>query len=701
MGISFRTGYVNLVLRGPEAGFFLVSGRHRPGFPWGDPPGASDVVLVLWPDQPERTRRFVAAGATLEGLVHEVGDGRYAYRGPAWELPPGCWRVGLGDLAAPATLGLAPIELDLELALDLEPLDGGVLRIPFTSLVERMQVELGDRAVNEAFGDDRATLGMVIDPAAVSVRSGHLRIAGEVVAEVGGARGQAESGDYVGLRRPAIRYHYLCGLAPDEAGPSGDGAITIRTDVLDPGDGGLVADTIAHLTATFLQATADRSITWSGHTASVGQPGALEVIEPVMTLVWDHLETAVLERTIARVRDGDRTLLACEEDAYPRAAHGPASRSQVLAEVFVERDPDHARALDRVLAGAGFDALIADRARELGVAIAALRVVVKPNFMFMYSLEDPSTYTDPTLVERLIDRLWRLGCRDIAVVEAQSAYGNYFEGREVERVAAYVGYQVAGERYRVVDLTREKVPHDYGHRLGHHVVGPTWRDADLRISFAKNKTHSWAYYTLGIKNTYGCLPMQDKLREYHDRREIYYPTIDALRSFPVHFSLIDASLSADGQFGIFADRTPQVTDTIIGGRDLVGVDWVGAAKMGLDPMLSRFMREAVFAFGKPAIAWRGERGVYPGWRNVERAMTEFWDRAEERPGFAELIFRGLNEMDGHFPRRPMPWYARLLRALFGWVRQLIFKRPRPAGVLPGTAARGRRTPPGPRPGDRT
>ena len=51
----------------------------------------------------------------------------------------------------------------------------------------------------------------------------------------------------------------------------------------------------------------------------------------------------------------------------------------------------------------------------------------------------------------------------------------------------------------------------------------------------------------------------------------------------------DGYLSSDGPFGVFAHPVPNETHTIIGGPDLVAVDWVGASKMGIDPLLSPAM----------------------------------------------------------------------------------------------------------------
>ncbi len=691
VGATFHTSYRNLVVVGAGREFCLVSGVHERGFPWGDPHAVSDVLLAVFASD-GAVRRFVMAGDTLAGLTHDVVSGRFEYRGKLCELPAGHWRVGQSEL-----LALPAVDAELVLDLEVVPMHAGALKLPRAQWVEDIKAGLGKQG-NSALGDEHARLGMAIDPGAVRVKSGKLlvRAAAPVELDAAGARGESEHGDYVALKAPAIGYHYLCTIHP-EADAARDGAIEVLTDVLDPGGGGLGEDTVAGVVGSLLRKTAGVAQSWKDGVASA-QPlaGQLDsaVVEPVLKLVWDGLETGYFERKIVWAERAGVRALALEEAMFMKSSYGAASRTQAIEAVHVVKNPDKLAALDAVLAATGFDAVVQGRARELGVDLAALRVVIKPNFMFMYSLNDPSTYTDPELVLHLVDRLRALGCRDVKIIEAQSAYGNYFEGREVRNVAEYIGYQLDDPRYQVVDLTTEMVPFDYGHRLGHHFVGPTWRDAQLRLSFAKNKTHTWAYYTLSLKNTYGCLPMQNKLREYHHDREIYYPTTDALRHFPLHFCLIDASLSADGQFGIFADTHPNKTETIIGGRDPIAVDWVAASKMGLNPMLSRYMREAVAAFGRPEVVHLGDRTRYPGWRNVAVAMTEFWDRAEEHYGFSDLLFRVLNEMDARFKRKKEPWHVRLLRWLTGWFRKLVFKRPRalaPPGVPPTRKALGPRS----------
>jgi len=219
------------------------------------------------------------------------------------------------------------------------------------------------------------------------------------------------------------------------------------------------------------------------------------------------------------------------------------------------RGDDKLALLDDALARADLAGALERRLAETGRSRDALAIAIKPNFMFMYSERDHSTYTDPVLVEHLVDWLRARGFTNLTVVEAQSAYGNFFFERGVRHVAQVVGYEPR-DRYRIVDLTEEMVPHHFDGPLGDHFVGPTWRDADFRISFAKNKTHTWAWYTLCLKNIYGTLPLQNKIREYHYKREIYYPAIDMMVAFPVHFGIVDAFVGATGRSGSSPTRIP-------------------------------------------------------------------------------------------------------------------------------------------------
>lgn len=172
----------------------------------------------------------------------------------------------------------------------------------------------------------------------------------------------------------------------------------------------------------------------------------------------------------------------------------PAGKEVIVVSLYGE---NKLRLLDGVLRQTGFLRLLEAHFKKSKKIKEDFLIAIKPNFMFMYSKDDKSTFTDVALVEHLIKRVKEKGFKNIVIVEAQSTYGNYFKNREVRTVAKYVGYSENG--YRIADLTEEMVPYDYKGRLGRHFVGKTWKDADFRISFAKNKTHTFCYYTLTLK----------------------------------------------------------------------------------------------------------------------------------------------------------------------------------------------------------
>ena len=340
------------------------------------------------------------------------------------------------------------------------------------------------------------------------------------------------------------------------------------------------------------------------------------------------------------------------------------------------KDEDRFKLLDRDLDETGYFDKLERRYMESGKKKEDYSVVIKPNFMYLHHKKDISTYTDPKLVEHLVDRIAEKGFSRITLVEARSTYGNYFRNREVVTVALYAGYS-QDKNYRIVDLTEEMVPFDYGGRLGRHFVGPAWRDADFRISFAKNKTHVFSNYTLTLKNIYGTLPMENKLKEYHSKREYDWPTIESMKHFPVHFGLIDAIYSADGQFGVIVDPTPNHTKTIIGGENLIAVDWVGAKKMGLDPdnpHIGRFLSLAVEAFGRPErIDWAGDTSVYSPWTNVSNIFIQPLDIIEEAYHFSNWWFECLIAMDSFFPLKKTSIGIYIMRKLLAPFKRLLYR----------------------------
>ena len=342
------------------------------------------------------------------------------------------------------------------------------------------------------------------------------------------------------------------------------------------------------------------------------------------------------------------------------------------------KDPDKYTAFDTMLEVTHFfDTLEAIRTRS-GKSKEKFLIVIKPNFMMTIRIENPPVvYTDPELVEHWVKKLREADYTRIRVVEAQNVYNLWYKNRSVNHVARVIGLN--GDGYEVRDLTNEQFPFDYGGDLGQHYVGESWRDADFRISFAKNKTHDVSRCTLVLKNTYGCLPARNKFKEYHQKREVDTATVQALKHFPIHFGAIDASWSLDGPLGykegfdVLKDEEGNViregnihrTDTIIGGRDFLAVESVGMQKMGLDPAEDkRFYKLAKEAFGERDFKWIGDKCTYEGWLNVGAATAMMLDIGEELPVIAHFLGESMAHVNTElFPMKSTTIFRKIMHAV--------------------------------------
>lgn len=251
----------------------------------------------------------------------------------------------------------------------------------------------------------------------------------------------------------------------------------------------------------------------------------------------------------------------------------------------------------------------------------AFKIAIKPNFMVFLTKNDPSNYTDSELVEYLVKGLLNRGFMDINIVESQNVLGQWYFNRDVATVAGYCGY--SGNGYRIVDLTLDAVPYNFGGKLGDHFVGSTWKEADYRISFAKNKTHPANKYTLAVKNIFGVTTCANKYYEYHKLIGWEAATIEMLNAFPVHFGFIDAFISADGAFGFRGEKNFKDTKTILAAKDIISLDWAGARKMGLDPLESILMQQITDLRGKPEYELVGPDEQYADWNNTPFLLDTF------------------------------------------------------------------------------
>jgi uncharacterized protein (DUF362 family) len=696
LDVFYETKYENLVLSGRlQEGtgsnpFFLGSGVHDKGFPWGDGESFSDVLLAIY-DGATGFHRYAITARSLGGLQLSIREGTYRYRGPIYELV-GRKSGSFHEMRRGAP-GLIRWEADFDIHFDAKAHDLVPFPFPILNNLLRRLPRSVTREFRELVSAGRPP-GVYVEPYTINVKSGRLSIKApggswteehvpiDFSIDPDKTFGEAERTFLRNVREPTMLYGYVCAIRPELK----SARIQVHSSTLRDERQNWAKDRLDKLVGSMLSRWASAEILLTDGESQVtafareGEPLGHKLFrklgDPLMELNNDQFPTAVFQRRIIKVRDpsGDECL-ALEEDMDLMRLE-PINSTRKVTVATIRDDESKFAALDRVLHETDFDRVLEERFAASGKTKHEYCIVIKPNFMFAYNKRDRTTYTDPNLVGHLVRRLQRAGFENIAVVEAQSTYGEYFDKRSVLEVARYLGYD-ASVACKIIDMTEDADESRYlGPHLGFHPVSRAWRGADFRISFAKNKTHAYSYYTLTLKNIYGALPLANKFKEYHCDRDIYHTTIEYLTAFPVHFGLVDAYLSADGPFGIFADTDPNETCTIIGGEDLVAVDWVASTKMGIDPMICKYMRLAVETFGKPEIRLIGDASLYRPWLNVPVALTLFTNRGlDVNYHFGNLIYTASAEMDdSHFTHKSKAWYIRLLRGLTVPLRRTFFVR---------------------------
>lgn len=682
----YRAEYNNLVCKGistsesKDIEFFFFSGVHDKGFPWGDNVGFWDIALLM--RDGETWRRFALTEHAIPDLKLRLTEGTYSFEGRMFEITSG-HQVTFKEMhrdELPEHLR----EVNARIHLRFKPKLMEIRNIPFEMEPNKLKILPRDlwKKIEESefyqqlqnWRGDFVELGYTTNIYRLSEIEGSFTVNGVTYSiQKNRSLGEGEVGKLAGLRKPTLYYNYFSAIEPE----ADLFRVHVRSGILRSLSKDLLSNQAEELMGRVIGQFGRMDLQVKGEAKEdIESEEADSLIVPQEDLLEinnDHYPTATFQRRVVTLpAAAGRNVLALEEDMS--VINLESINSDKVATVAAIEDPDRFKALDEVLAATGFFTLLDEAQKNSGKTKEDFSIIIKPNFSFMYSLTDISIFTDPNLVEHLIDRIYEKGYRNIAVAEAHSTYSIFFTNRDIPTLARYIGLR--GKNYRIIDLSENTVEHDYKRTLGKHEVHPAWRDADFRISFAKNKTHSYAFYTLTIKNIYGALPKKNKFKEYHcnERLGIYIPTIDYIDEFPAHFGLIDGYISADGAFGIFADVEPNFTQTIIGGDDIVAVDWVGASKMGLDPMISDYMKLAVERFGKPEIKLIGDHSLYPGWRNVPEFISQAaFGIMDRNYTFGNFLYSIMATMDPFFKFKPDEVSRRVARLFTEPIRKVLFE----------------------------
>ena len=368
--------------------------------------------------------------------------------------------------------------------------------------------------------------------------------------------------------------------------------------------------------------------------------------------------------------------------------------SPTIVVAVTDHEMDKYTLLEMVLDKARFFEVVNTCWRNSGKPKQDFRIAVKPNLSMMLRRSDVGTYTDPFLVIHVLRLLLKKGYTNLAVVETQNLFGNWFHNRSVIQVGVRAGYldesvletwngeksasiHVRGDGVDadvpLIDLTVDTAPYDFGPPVGTIPVGRAWIEADFRINFSKFKTHFYSLYSLAIKNIYGCLPFQDKVREYHCRRVVGLWTAHMIRAFPVHFSIVDAYSAADGWLGVKTKAICVKPHTIIAGTDILAVDHFGAHLMQVRPEKSVMFTSLTRLLPLRPYQVVGNAVPVKHWRRCPRSLAVFCETIESNANIMD--FMGALATGGHddcFPRK---------KAYHSTLKTLLYYLTVPANIL--------------------
>lgn len=310
------------------------------------------------------------------------------------------------------------------------------------------------------------------------------------------------------------------------------------------------------------------------------------------------------------------------------------ARERVAVASGGDRSP--AQLLEEALERSGFWADLAEAGPAGRRGASGLSVVIKPDLTALDAA--PHSHTDPALVEHLVDVLHARGCRTVKVVAARGRRDLWLENRNVADVASRLGYRgrtPGGHAYEIVDLGADAAEMSFpaGSALHRARLGRAWVESSFRIVFAKNRTHETRAYALCLDNLLGVVPFGEADLSCEGAPAAACELLDRV---PPHFCIVDAVISSHGMAGTLAGR-PLVTQTVIAGRSLLLTDWVGAARMKIDPHASPLNAWALKRFGLPrSYEVDGDLTPYEGWSNVSPLVTDAARELEKIPALQRL-----------------------------------------------------------------
>ncbi|MBI5049750.1 MAG: DUF362 domain-containing protein [Nitrospirae bacterium] len=230
----------------------------------------------------------------------------------------------------------------------------------------------------------------------------------------------------------------------------------------------------------------------------------------------------------------------------------------------------------------------------LGFKVTGEKVYIKPNLTGGLPSNQGMT-VDIGLIRAVLERLH--DCPRITIGESCSDTIKAFDELGYrELVNEFPNVRL--EDIRSADIVWKPIPKPFHTR--EMPFNKTVLEHDYVINIAKMKTHSLACVTLCLKNIFGFVPARKQKLMYHPF--IRKAVLDMNQIVKSHFCLVD------GVWGNEFDEvqsTPKKTGVVITGKNLLAVDLIAGAVMGIDLHNIDSYRMAFELFGESDVKLLG------------------------------------------------------------------------------------------------
>ena len=221
---------------------------------------------------------------------------------------------------------------------------------------------------------------------------------------------------------------------------------------------------------------------------------------------------------------------------------------------------------------------------------SSCKVVIKPNISIA-SQKALKSYTDPMLVEHLMDELDKRGYKNAVIVESENMYAIGFPEHTPDKVGKNIGYI----HYPVINLTINEEPKECfdGDKPKTHIcLSKRMLDADYIINFPKGRNHCIYKMTGALKNMFGTIPVREKIYQFHNKEsgmDVPQAIQFVYQKTPPDFTIMDWIISVDGEDEHFSKEALSYHKDVgrmIVSKDTLAVDTYLQQKMGYKPFES-------------------------------------------------------------------------------------------------------------------